>query len=94
MHQAGLTGLPRRIPNFPDCYLELVNVSNTGMIMVIFSLILLTVLMSSVASSQVATTMLDTSHYPLMVSPIGTNTKWCSKYSSYPDSLIVPMFLH
>jgi heme/copper-type cytochrome/quinol oxidase subunit 1 len=68
MHQAGLSGLPRRIPDMPDCYFELIQMTNVGLVIVIFALLITTVYVSSYASSPVATTMYEPIHYTIKIS--------------------------
>lgn len=98
MHHAGLLGMPRRIPDYPDCYMELSQMSNIGMVSIVAALILLTILLIDTVSTQVSTTSID----PIDITTsrtIGSISnseyiRWNARYSGYQDSLITPILLH
>lgn len=59
MHHLGLNGMPRRIPDFPDCYMEMNYTCTVGTVIVLIAMIITLVMFVSLMRSQTVTNVLE-----------------------------------
>jgi cytochrome c oxidase subunit 1 len=93
MHHLGLAGMPRRIPDFPDCYHEINNIATVGTLIVLVAVILTGIVFITLMSSQVVVSIVEPVVLSLSCS-LRNNSRGIARYTSYMDSLITPMWLH